>query len=389
MDLLVQRFEATKLSDLARERIFDDLDLPMILRPTPTMPSRTTSGVELKQIVPQTRARSRHRPDAMTEWRRPPRSVRWLKSRLAIKWIDEARAAMLTRNRDLDTIAYANPKDVVEVIDEPGLRFVGFGIRPERRFLLEGTYVFLVIQNGVPVGYMQGSGLCGWAEINFNIFDPFRGRDAGRLYGRSLAVLRAVMGTSTFVLSPYQLGDGNEEAIESGAFWFYYKFGYRPRDARGKALVRAEVSALKRDSKYRSSAMKLRRLAERPMFLSLAKERASLAYGAVGKIGLLASGNISCRSSGDRDKAIAELTREATRALGLRATELKRWSPSEKQALRNWSAFLTLVPGIARWSPDDRKGLAKIVRARGGNSESAYLKLLSSHGRFVRALAKL
>jgi hypothetical protein len=42
--------------------------------------------------------------------------------------------------------------------------------------VLEATYVYLVVKNGVPVGYLQGSGLGGWAEINYNIFPPWRGR---------------------------------------------------------------------------------------------------------------------------------------------------------------------------------------------------------------------
>jgi hypothetical protein len=39
----------------------------------------------------------------------------------------------------------------------------------------------------------------------------------------------------SFTINPYQLGDGNDEALASGAWWFYYKFGFaraRPRRSR-------------------------------------------------------------------------------------------------------------------------------------------------------------
>ena len=44
--------------------------------------------------------------------------------------------------------AYADPYDV-RILDDDGLQFVLYGVTPERRFLLETLYGFLVLKNGV------------------------------------------------------------------------------------------------------------------------------------------------------------------------------------------------------------------------------------------------
>src|SRR6516162_4022137 len=124
------------------------------------------------------RSAIRARPDARHAFahdvvHRPPKRIRHVNRKRGGELVDAARVAMLTRERDLEQIAYAYPGDAWTLEDEDGLCFVALGKVPERRFVLEATYVYLVVKNGVPVGYLQGSGLGGWAEINYNIFPPW------------------------------------------------------------------------------------------------------------------------------------------------------------------------------------------------------------------------
>jgi hypothetical protein len=53
-------------------------------------------------------------------------------------------------------------------------------------------------------------------------------------------LLRQVLGLSCFTVDPYQIGYHNEEAIESGAFWFYRKLGFRPLRPELRRLVEKE-----------------------------------------------------------------------------------------------------------------------------------------------------
>ena len=48
-----------------------------------------------------------------------------------------------------------------------------------------------------------------------------------------------MFGSDTFAIYPYQLGHENDEGLDSGAWWFYYKLGFRPREPRIAPLVTA------------------------------------------------------------------------------------------------------------------------------------------------------
>ena len=65
---------------------------------------------------------------------------------------------------------------------------------------------------------------------------------------------REALGVTSFSIDPYQLGFENEEAIASGAFWFYRKLGFRPTDRGVARLVAREEERLAADPAYRSLA---------------------------------------------------------------------------------------------------------------------------------------
>jgi hypothetical protein len=67
-------------------------------------------------------------------------------------------------------------------------------------------------------------------------------------------------------VDPYQIGHENEEAIESGAFWFYYKLGFRPASTEHARLALREEEKIARTPGYRTSPATLRRLAAAPLF---------------------------------------------------------------------------------------------------------------------------
>jgi hypothetical protein len=67
------------------------------------------------------------------------------------------------------------------------------------------------------------------------------------------------------VVDPYQVGLHNEEAIESGAFWFYRKLGFRPASKQVAHLPEREEAKLRADPAYRAAPRTLRRLAEGEM----------------------------------------------------------------------------------------------------------------------------
>lgn len=58
-------------------------------------------------------------------------------------------------------------------------------------------------------------------------------------------------------------------------------------------------------------------------------------------------------------------------------------------ALERLSPILVLIPDLAQWSSAEKRSLVRIIRAKGGRSEAAYVGLLREHHRLARSLREL
>jgi len=386
---LVERLAALDAAPFVRDHFHEELGLMLKLAPGPGTPSRTGARDARAPLAARAGPLRRGRPDLRVEARTPPRAVRAVGRRDAARYVDLAREAMVTRSRDLDAFEGASLDDARIVDCGGGLTFACLGVVPERRLLLEAVYGFLVLQNGVPIGYALASALFRSSEIAFNVFETFRGAEAAHAYGRFLGVVRALFGTDTFTIFPYQLGgEGNEEGIESGAWWFYYKLGFRPRDAAVRRLVRRELARMAARPSHRSSPATLRRLARQNVFFDLGPRRDDV-IGAlpIDRLGLAVTDALNARFGPDRGRAVRESAGEAADLLG--AGDWRRFPAGERQAWARLAPLVLLLPGVARWPLSDRRALARVLRAKGGRRESDFVALFDAHARLRRALVAL
>ena len=376
---LARSFGAIDAGPFLKQAFFEEIDLPLRLRPAPGAPSRTHAKHRLPVHWQRGPLRS-GRPDLREALRRPP-DVRAASEREGRELIRLAREAMVTRARDLDVFAYADPRDVRLLDCGDGLVFAMIGFLPERRLLLEAVYGFLTLKNGVPIGYVLNSAFCGSAEVAYNVFETYRGGEAGHVYGWVLSCVRHLFGVDAFTIYPYQLGQDNDEAIESGAWWFYQKFGFRPRDPGALALMQRELELMQRRPAHRSSRATLAKLAAHNMFYFLGPPRGEV-MGEIplGNIGLAVTDFLA--KNGESDCA-----RKAARRLGLRS--LAGWSRGERVAWARWAPLLLLIEGVERWSPTERRAAVAVVRAKGGRRESDYVALFDRHPKLRAALLAL
>jgi hypothetical protein len=70
-------------------------------------------------------------------------------------------------------------------------------------------------------------------------------------------------------MEPSQFGFNNPDGIKSGAFWFYYKYGFKPVDPELKALAENEYHKIKTKKNYRSTEKTLLRFTESNIGVSL------------------------------------------------------------------------------------------------------------------------
>jgi hypothetical protein len=385
---LVRSLLALDADEPIRNHIYEQLDPPLILSPGPDTPSRTRARLPVRAVTYQAGPLATSRPELPAAMTRAPRSVRVAAPREAARLVDMTREAMVSRSRDLDVFMFGDARDVRVVDWGDGLQFAAFCPTPDRRLLLESVYGMLTLKNGVPIGYVLLSALFGSSEVAYNVFETFRGGEAGQVYGAVLATARHLFGSDTFTIYPYQLGDGNDEALQSGAWWFYRKLGFRPRDPDVKRLMQRELARMIKRPKYRSSIATLRKLSRANLYYDMGKPRDDV----IGELPMAGVGQavadaVSRRFGSDRRRAERELTAEARDLLGLRS--LRGWDKGERLMLARWAPLISVLPGVSRWNRADLKALAKVVRAKGGSRESDFVRLFDEHRRLRRAVVSL
>ena len=331
---------------------------------------------------------ARGRPDLEAVLSERPRSVRSLSPAHGRELINLARESMVTRARDLDLFMHGDPHDVRLVDWGDGLQFAVIGARPPRRLMFEAVYAFLTLKNGVPIGYVLNSALFGSAEIAYNVFETYRGAEAGPIYGRVLATVRTIFGTDAFTIYPYQLGHENQEGLESGAWWFYQKMGFRAREDAVLRLMNRELARMKRDPRQRSSLATLRKLAAHNVYYFMGRPREDvIGLLPFGDLGLKITAYLAERFGSDREGATRTCAREAAQRFGVRST--KTWSPGERLAWDRWGPLLTMLKGVERWTPEQRREAVLTVRAKGGRRESDFVRRFDAHRRLRQAVSKL
>jgi hypothetical protein len=222
------------------------------------------------------------------------------------KALDMARAASTIRYRELYGFTHGDPRYVYRAELGRGVEIFLSGLPAEKRLPLRACHSAMIYKNGVPIGYFEGLSLFERMESGFNLYYTFRDGETAWLYARTLNVFHHFTGVRAFSLDPYQVGHENEEGIESGAFWFYRKLGFRPTHQDVLELTLKEEEKIKTREGYRTSAATLRKLAASPMIFELDSERrGDWDRFQIRKIGFKAQGGLSA----EEKQALAQISK--------------------------------------------------------------------------------
>ncbi len=388
LQLLIEVLERSGLGEETRDWLFESLELPILWRLRSPAGSRTEAKLSWPRPFFHEDGLRRRGFSFVREVERPLTSIRRVPLPLAQSLIESARTAMATRLRELHAFSHANPDDVLVTDPGRGLRVALIGILPKSRLPLEAYYAFYVLKNGVPVSYGAGWGLYGTLEFALNIFESFRQGESAFIVSQILRAYCQTLGLRTIVVNPYQLGHNNPEGLRSGAFYFYHRLGFRPRDPAVLRLLEQEQEKIARDSSYRSPIPILKQLAEAEVYLTLPRgPREPEKRLRASQVAALVTGHIAREFGGDRRAAMREAAGRVARALG--ASRWRGWPPDERRAFEQLSVVAALIPNLDRWSAADRRALVGILRAKGGRSELPYLRLLHGHRRLRQSLEAL
>jgi hypothetical protein len=145
---------------------------------------------------------------------------------------------------------------------ERGISIAFYSMTADRQLPLESYVGYTLMKNGFPAAY-GGAWVFGErAHFGINIFEAFRGGESGYVLFQLLRTYKQVFGLKYFEVEPYQYGLDNPEGISSGAFWFYYRYGFRPLNKELNQLAISESKKIKTKHGYRSSEKTLIRFTE-------------------------------------------------------------------------------------------------------------------------------
>ena len=254
------------LNDVGDPRVYDLLEIPLRWTLSPGA-SRSTLRLPRRDLFlhngPFLKRRDVSVEAAFAE---PPIPLKFLPPRRAKAVVRTILTASASRYRELYGFQFPDSAHVYHADLGRGVDLYSFGLPPEHRLPLRAYHCGMFFKNGVPMGYVETLSFFERCEVGFNLFYTFRDGETAWLYTRLLKILHQQLGVTCFSVDPYQIGHENEEAIESGAFWFYYKLGFRPASPDNAHLAAREEEKIAQTPGYRTPPATLRRLAASPLF---------------------------------------------------------------------------------------------------------------------------
>jgi len=388
LDWLIERFASLPISDKVKSNLYDSLKLHITWR-YGFRASRTGMRLPVRKPFFHRSPLIARRDISLTrELSSPPIPIEKLSRAQAETMLDLARETSAVRYRELHGFTYGDPRHVLKADLGRGTQVFVTGVPPENQLPLRAYHAALIFKNGVPVAYFEGLSICERLESGFNLYYTFRDGETAWLYARILRLMRQLLGVTVFSIDPYQVGHENEEGIESGAFWFYRKLGFRPVKPELLKLTRAEEAKVKNNPRHRTSAATLRKLAAGHMLFCLFEDESRNRWDnfEVRNIGLAVQRRMARDFDGNAD-AIRQLSLDFVKR-ALRITG-RGWRESELASLQNLSLVLAMIPDLEKWNADQKLLVTRIIRAKGGGNEALYLKLMQKHAAFRDVLMQL
>jgi len=388
LEWLVRSFEGLPVSARQRTSLYDALGVGLWWELGRSPASRTLARRAVPSVFcHESSLLQRKDVSLQAEMASPPLKLKKLTESKAQPIIDMARDALAVRYRELHGSTHADPKYAFQADVGRGVQLFIWGLEVEWRLPLRAYYAGFTLKNGVPINYFEAIGLFEWVEVGFNTFYAFREGETAWIYSKVLHLLNQLAGLSCFSVYPYQIGQDNEEAIQSGAFWFYRKLGFRPGRPDLLELTLREESKIAGDKGHRTWARTLRKLAEGHIFF----EAEGTAAGrwdtfSTRRLGLAVQESMAAKWKGDA----AAMRRDTSRWLAeVLEVNPATWSAGERWALSNFAPLLALAPEIEQWPGNDKRMLCEVIRAKAGADETTYLHRLQRHEALSQALRAL
>jgi hypothetical protein len=384
---IIKRFE--QLDTLKRERghLYDSLELPVRWDLDDLRASRTQNRRGAGEAFYHTGPLIRRNEVALEREILSPVEFEKLSRKEGESAIDMLRATTTVRYRELYGITHGDARQVSRADVGRGVEIFLWGLAPDRRLPLRAYHAGFTLKNGVPINYIEGITLFERTELGFNTFYTYREGESAWVYSQVLRVLHQKVGVTCFSIDPYQIGLNNDEAIESGAFWFYRKLGFRSTLPELRRATEREEKKIRAGRDYRTSTRTLRQLSKGHIIYELpGRARGDWDRFSVRNLGLAVQRQNAKEPGGGLERAKQASEEMVARRLRIKGDE---FDVAERTAFAGLAPVLALISDLDRWSELEKSAVVEIIRAKAAADETRYARLLQKHERLRAALIKI
>lgn len=366
--------------------LYDNAEFRLAWRVGNTRGARTHAKLPAPMIHYQRSGIQKQKTDLHESIQKPAPALRTLSHREAAAAIETMNLALMPRLRELWPATYANPDEgYVSPLDN-GTEIYLFGMLPEFRMPLETNYAALLMRNGVPIGYGIGVTLFAQCEIAINQFETFRSGEAGTIFEHFFRIFYHHFGARDFLVRKWQAGYENDEGLESGSYWFYYKLGFRSIDDKVNRLAREEREKIRNIQGYRSDRRMLKRLSVSDLHLSPGQvSRGRYEELRVTELGYAVTREVAANFAGDRVKALKHFVRRLRNA----GIDPVGFTKGEREQFERLCPLLALIDDLPAWSVREKRDLLGIIKAKAAAKEQGYVLKLQTHARLLAAVKLL
>jgi len=362
LERLLTHIDALPITSLQKDQIFESMRVCVSLecaKQSPVLGFAGTAFLHKEGLIKRFDEKS-----LLNEPLPPQKKLNRLQKKELIRC---ARLSLLFLNRETDPVSLCNESGLEYYELSRGFSIAFFSAIPERRLPMESYIGFMMFKNGFPIAY-GGAWLFGKRSLlGINIYESYRGGESAYLFAQLLRSYKQRFSPTYFEVEPYQFGKGNPEGIKTGAFWFYYRFGFKPVDKVLHTLAAKEFNRISCDKTYRTPYKTLKAFTASNMMLSLDNKITTLDPSI---LSTHISETIANKFKGNRALfrtwALSQLKTE----LGI---EFSKLSNPEKTGVEKLYAFVSVCLRLDKLSPAQKVTLKNLILEK-GKSEFSYVE---------------
>jgi hypothetical protein len=341
--------------------------------------SRTFVSIPVKKIFCTTNLSRSFTGEALL--REPVKAVQ-LRAADKVKLTDIMKASLAFYYRETDPFTFADPAATSLFEMGNGLTIVLAGMNKNKRLSLESYIGYMAFKNGVPVAYGGGWIWGQRCKIGLNIFPPFRKGESAWIFCQVLRLYHQFYKVNQFIVRPYQFGKANPEGIRSGAFWFYYKLGFRPCSPHLFKLAESEWGKKQAGLQYRTRPEILKKFTAAN--LEWLTDNKSLPRFGADELSAAISKQINKMYHGSRAAAISASSKMIQRVFSradLRAVNLLPAAVKD-----NFLLLCLFIRDISLWGQEEKSKLVRVWTLKAGGKERDHILQLQRHQRLWQSL---